>query len=151
VKKLGADHVVDHSQPLQPQIDALGIGQVTHVASLNSTGSYFASYTELLAPFGKIAMIDDPDKPLDVMKMKPKSQSLHIEFMFARSMFKAADMDEQGRLLNRVSDLVDQGFIQTTAGKNLGAINAANLKQAHAELESGTSIGKIVLQGFSES
>ena len=57
VKKLGANHVVDHTQPLGPQIEALGIGQVTHVASLNGTGSYFESYTELLAPFGKIAMI----------------------------------------------------------------------------------------------
>jgi len=148
VKKLGADHVVDHTQPLQPQIEALGIGQVTHVASLNSTDSYFETYTELLAPFGKIAMIDDPAKPLDVMKLKPKSQSLHIEFMFARSMFQAADMNEQSRLLNRVSELVDQGYIQTTVGKNLGAINADNLKTAHEELESGRSIGKIVLQGF---
>ena len=147
VKKLGADHVVDHTKPLQPQIEGLDIGQVTHVASLNSTDSYFETYTELLAPFGKIAMIDDPQS-LDVMKMKPKSLSLHIEFMFARSMFKAADMNEQSRLLNRVSDLVDQGYIQTTVGKNLGAINADNLRVAHEELESGRSIGKIVLQGF---
>jgi zinc-binding alcohol dehydrogenase family protein len=152
VKKLGADHVVDHTQPLQAQIGTLiedeSIGQLTHVASLNGTGQYFETYTELLAPFGKIAMIDDPATPLDVMKMKLKSLSLHIEFMFARSMFGAADMDEQGRLLNRVSDLVDQGYIRTTVGKNLGNINADNLKTAHAELESGRSIGKIVLQGF---
>ena len=148
VKKQGADHVVDHTNPLQPQIEALGIGQVTHVASLNSTDSYFETYTGLLAPFGRIAMIDDPSRPLDVMKMKPKSLSLHIEFMFARSMFKTADMDEQSRLLNHVSDLVDQGYIQTTVGKNLGTINADNLKAAHETLESGRSIGKIVLEGF---
>ncbi len=152
VKKLGADYVIDHTQPLQPQIEALiadaGIGQVTHVASLNSTHSYFDTYTELLVPFGKIAMIDDPASPLDVMKMKPKSLSLHIEFMYARSMFQAPDMQEQSRLLNRMSDLIDQGYIQTTIGKNLGTINADNLKAAHMELESGTSIGKIVLEGF---
>ncbi len=148
VKKLGADFVVDHTKPLQPQIEALGIGPITHVASLTNTDSYFDSYTELLDPFGKIAMIDDPAEPLDYMKMKPKSLSLHIEFMFARSMFKAIDIDEQGKLLNRVADLINQGYIQTTVGKNLGVINAKNLKAAHAELESGTSIGKIVLEGF---
>ena len=147
IKKLGADHVIDHSKPLKPQIDALGC-QITHVASLNSTDSYFESYVEILTPFGKIAMIDDPEKDLDVMKMKPKSISLHIEFMFARSMFNAADMGEQGQLLSRVSDLVDRGYIQTTAGKNLGTINASNLRAAHEELESGRSIGKIVLEGF---
>ncbi len=149
VKKLGADHVVDHSQPLQPQVEALGIGPVTHVASLTNTDSYFDTYIELLVPFGRIAMIDDPSEPLDVMKMKFKSLSLHIEFMYARSMFNAADMDEQSRLLTRVADLIDQGYIQTTVGKNLGTINATNLKTAHAELESGRSIGKIVLEGYS--
>ena len=151
VKNLGADYVIDHSEALQPQIDNLiekeGIGQVTHVASLNSTDSYFDDYIDLLVPFGKIAMIDDPQN-INVMKMKFKSLSLHIEFMFARSMFNAKDIDEQGRLLNNIADLIDQGEMQTTIGKNLGLINADNLKAAHAELESGSSIGKIVLEGF---
>ena len=148
VKELGADFVIDHTKPLGSQIEALGISQVTHIASLNSTESYFESYIEILAPFGKIAMIDDPQKPLDIMKMKPKSISLHIEFMFARSMFNAKDMDEQGRLLSRIADLIDRGYIRTTVGKNLGIINADNLKKAHEELESGKAVGKIVLEGF---
>ncbi len=147
VKKLGADAVVNHTKPLNPQIEALGIGPITHVASLNHTDSYFENYTELLVPFGKIAMIDDP-KVLNVMKMKPKSLSLHIEFMFARSMFQADDMHEQSRLLKVVSELVDEGHIQTTVGKNLGVINAYNLRTAHEELEASRSIGKVVLQGF---
>jgi NADPH:quinone reductase-like Zn-dependent oxidoreductase len=100
-----------------------------------------------LAPFGKIAMIDDPQS-LDISKLKFRSLSLHWEFMFVRSMFQAVDMDKQGRLLNRVSELVDQGHIQTTVGKNLGAINADNLKAAHEELETGREIGKIVLERF---
>lgn len=147
VKKLGADYVVDHSKPLLAQIEALGIAPITHVASLNSTDVYYDTYIEVLAPFGKIGLIDDP-KSIDITKMKPKSISLHWEFMFTRSMFKTADMIEQSHLLNRVSQLVDNGYIQTTAGKHLGAINATNLTLAHAELESGRSIGKIVLAGF---
>ncbi|MEM7026761.1 MAG: zinc-binding alcohol dehydrogenase family protein [Pseudomonadota bacterium] len=147
VKKLGADYVINHTQPLKSQLDDLKIGPVTHIASLNSTDSYFNSYIDMLAPFGKIAMIDDPDN-LEVSKLKLKSLSLHWEFMFARSMFNAADMNEQSLLLNRISDLIDQGYIQTTIGKNLGVINADNLKTAHAELESGQSIGKIVLENF---
>lgn len=148
VKKLGTDHVVDHSKPLQAQIEALNIGPVTHIASLNNTEAYFPAYADLLAPFGKIAMIDDPAKPLDVMKLKPKSQSLFMVFMFTRSMFKTPDMAEQGQLLGRVSKLIDEGHLQTTVGKNLGTINAENLRAAHKELEAGKAIGKIVLQGF---
>ena len=150
VKKLGADHVIDHRQPMKAQIDALNIGEVTHVASLNATEDYFESYIDMLVPFGKIAMIDDPQS-LDVMKIKPKSLSLHIEFMFARSMFQAKDINEQSKLLNRVAELVDKGIISTTLGQHLGQINAENLRAAHQALESGTAIGKIVLEGFGES
>lgn len=147
VKKLGADYVIDHSKPLKAQIDALNIGEVTHVASLNSTDAYFEAYTDLLAPFGKIAMIDDPEA-LDITKLKMKSLSLHWEFMFARSMFKAADMQEQSVLLNRVAELIDLDYIQTTVGQHMGAINAQNLRAAHEALETGRAIGKIVLEGF---
>lgn len=147
VKELGADYVIDHTQDLQTQIDALNIGTVTHVASLNGTQRYFDAYVELLAPFGKIALIDDPAS-LDAVKMKRKSLSLHWEFMYTHSMFQTADMNKQHLLLNRVSDLVDLGHIKTTISQNLGAINAKNLKTAHQTLESGQSIGKIVLEGF---
>ena len=147
IKKLGADYVIDHSKPLTEQIEQLNIGQVTHVASLTHTDSYLDSYIELLAPMGKIALIDDP-KSIDISKLKQKSLSLHWEFMYTRSMFKTKDMIEQHHILNKVSDLIDQGFIQTTMGKNLGIINASNLRAAHKEIESGKSIGKIVLEGF---
>lgn len=147
VKKLGADYVIDHSKPLMDQIAQLNIGQVTHIASLTHTDSYLDSYVELIVPMGKIALIDDPQS-IDIKKLKPKCLSLHWEFMFTRSMFKTHDINEQHKLLNNVSELIDQGYIQTTVGKNLGKINATNLKAAHEEIESGSSIGKIVLEGF---
>ena len=58
-------------------------------------------------------------------------------------------MIAQHRLLNEVSELVDAGVIRTTFAESLGAIDAANLKKAHALIESGRSRGKIVLEGFS--
>ena len=148
VLKLGADHVINHREALLPQIQALGFKEVTHIASLNNTEGNFDIYPELLAPFGRLGFIDDPKDKLDVMKLKSKSQSLHIELMFARSMHSAADIDEQHALLNRVAELVDSGHIKTTVANNFGTINADNLKKAHALLESGKSIGKIVLEGF---
>jgi len=68
--------------------------------------------------------------------------------MFARSFFEGQDMIPQHRLLNEVSELVDAGVIRTTFAESLGAIDAANLKKAHALIESGRSRGKIVLEGF---
>lgn len=147
VKTLGADYVISHAEPMQPQIDALNIGQVTHIASLNGTGEYIDSYVEMLKPFGKLGLIDDPET-FDVRKLKQKSISLHWEFMFTRSMFQTEDMHEQRNLLNQVADLIDQGFLKTTVGQHLGKINAENLRAAHEALESGSVIGKIVLEQF---
>jgi len=147
VTSLGADFVIDHSKPMLAQLRNLGIEQVTHVASLTRSDLHFESIVELLAPFGKIAMIDDPGS-LDFTILKTKSISLHWELMYTRSLFKTADMIEQHRLLNEVSALVDAGLLKTSFNKHYGKINADNLKKAHAMIESGKSTGKIVLQGF---
>ena len=148
VTKMGAHHVVDYHDPLQPQLEALGLPAVTHIASLTHTEQYFSAFVELLAPFGHLALIDDPPS-LDVMPMKRRSQSLHWELMFTRSMFETPDMGAQGRLLSEVASLVDAGVLQTTLQQNVGPINAANLRNAHERIEKGGSRGKIVLEGFS--
>lgn len=145
---MGAHHVIDHSKPLSEELARIGIGQVTHVASLTQTDQHYAQLVECLAPQGRLALIDDPLQPLDVMQLKLKSLSLHWELMFTRSLYQTADMIEQHRLLERVSDLVDAGVLKTTLGEHFGTINAANLRRAHALLESGKAKGKIVLEGF---
>ncbi|WP_165681647.1 zinc-binding alcohol dehydrogenase family protein [Metapseudomonas otitidis] len=147
VRELGAHHVIDHSQPLAAELKRIGLDSVTHVASLTQTDQHLEQLVEALAPQGKLALIDDP-AGLDVLKLKRKSISLHWEFMYTRSMFETADMIEQHRLLNRVSELIDRGVLKTTFGEHYGRIEAANLKRAHALLESGKAKGKIVLEGF---
>ncbi|MBV6289733.1 zinc-binding alcohol dehydrogenase family protein [Pseudomonas aegrilactucae] len=147
VSDLGASQVIDHRQPLAEALKAQGIAQVTHVASLTQTDQHLDQLVEALAPQGKLALIDDP-RQLDVTKLKRKSLSLHWEFMYTRSLFETADMLEQHRLLNRVAELIDAGTLKTTLGEHFGQINAANLRRAHALLESGAAKGKIVLEGF---
>ena len=147
VSELGADLVIDHSQPLSEELKRAGINHVTHVASLTQTDQHLDQLVEALAPQGKLALIDDP-KSLDVTKLKRKSLSLHWEFMYTRSLFETPDMIEQHKLLNRVAELIDAGTLKTTVGEHFGAINAANLRRAHELLESGKAKGKIVLEGF---
>jgi len=146
-KALGAHRVIDHSQPLSQALQQAGEAQVTHVAGLTQTEHHLDQLVEALQPQGKLALIDDP-KALDVSKLKRKSLSLHWEFMYTRSMFETPDMIEQHHLLNRVAELIDAGTLETTVGEHFGAINAANLRRAHALLESGKAKGKIVLEGF---
>lgn len=147
VRQLGAHHVLDHSKPLNEEMARLGLPPVDYVASLNQSDSHWAAIAELVAPQGKVALIDDPAS-IDIRLLKRKSVSLHWEFMFTRSLFETADMQQQHALLNDVAQLVDSGVIKTTLAERFGTINAANLKRAHELLESQRSKGKIVLEGF---
>ncbi len=147
VLKLGAHHAVDHSKPLAAEVRSLGIQQVEFVASLTGSEQHLAQVAELIAPQGRYGIIDDP-KAFDVMLFKRKSVSLHWEFMFTRAVFETQDMLEQHRLLTKVQEMVDAGALRTTLSEEFGSINAANLRRAHALIESGRSTGKIVLSGF---
>jgi zinc-binding alcohol dehydrogenase family protein len=147
VKALGAHHVIDHSKPLNEEIARLGLPPVTYVAALTHTDHHWPAIVELVAPQGKISLIDDP-AAIDVRLLKRKCVSLHWELMFTRSMFQTADMQQQHELLNEVAGLVESGVLKTTFGEHFGTINAANLKRAHALIASNRAKGKIVLEGF---
>jgi zinc-binding alcohol dehydrogenase family protein len=144
---LGAHAVIDHSKPLAGELQAAGIGQVDMVASLTQTGQHYAQIVESLKPQGQFAVIDDMPV-LDAMPLKGKAISLHWESMFTRSMFETPDVARQCELLAEVAALVDAGRIRSTANQSFGTINAANLRRAHALIESGKAQGKVVLQGF---
>jgi len=148
VKSLGAHDVIDHRKPLSEELKRIGISEVHFVASLNQTDQHFAEIAACLAPQGRLALIDDPVLPLDIKLLKRKSISLHWEYMFTRSFFETSDMIQQHHILNRVSELVDQGVLKTTLGEHFGTINAENLRRAHAFIESNQAKGKIVLEGF---
>lgn len=147
VSSLGADHVVDHSAPLGPQLAELGIDGVELIASLTHTDEHFAQLVEVLAPQGRIGLIDDP-QPIDVRVLKPKAASLHWESMFTRSTFGTPDLIEQHNLLTEVARLVDDGVLRSTSASVSGPITAARLRAAHEFVESGRAVGKVVLAGW---
>jgi alcohol dehydrogenase len=148
VTELGAHHVVDHGGDMPAQLAALGIPAVDYVLVLNSLDSHFAAIAAAVAPQGKVVSIVRNEQPLPMELLFAKSVSFGFELMFTRSMFQTADMEKQHALLDEVAALVDRGQLRTTVGEHFGRINAANLARAHAALEGGRTIGKIVLEGF---
>jgi NADPH2:quinone reductase len=146
VGDLGAHHVIDHRRPLAAEVAALGAGAPGFVFATTHTPDHLKDIVELIAPQGRLALING--EPLELSPLMRKSASIHWESMFTRSLMETADMAEQHVLLDKVAGLVDSGKIRTTIAEHFGTINAANLKRAHALLESGKSRGKIVLEGF---
>lgn len=148
VKELGAHHVIDHSKPIAEELKAIGIPAVDYVVSLTQTESHIQQIVEALAPQGKFGLIDDPQN-INISLFKRKSLSIHWELMFTRPVFGTPDMVEQHKLLEEMARLVDSGRVRTTVTEKFGSINAANLRKAHALLESGKARGKVVLEGWS--
>ncbi|WP_305984172.1 zinc-binding alcohol dehydrogenase family protein [Roseibium sp. MMSF_3544] len=147
VRDLGADEVVNHREDMVAQVRALGFDYVDHIAIFNDMRHWHAA-VELIRPEGGIVAIDDTDLPMPMDRMKLKAASLHWEFMFARAMFQTPDMIKQHELLTYVAGEIDTGRIRTTLDTVLTPINAANMRKAHALIETGTAKGKIVLEGF---
>ncbi len=148
VRDLGAHHVVNHAKSLKAEVEALGLAEpLRYVFSTHTDAQSWAEIAGFIAPQGRFGLIDDPE-PLDLRLMKAKSVSIHWEAMFTRPMFGTADMIRQHEILTEVAALVDRGAVRPTATQSLGAINAANLRRAHAAIEAGRVIGKLVLAGF---
>lgn len=146
---LGADYVVNHREPLQPQLKELGFETVDYIANYNNTDEYWDAMGEVIAPQGGIVLIVEPSGPVTLGDpLKRKSASIAWEFMFTRSMFETQDMVKQNELLTKIAQLVDEGKIKTTIHQTLQPINVDNLQEAHRIIELGQSIGKLVIKGW---
>ena len=148
VREHGADHVIDHRKDLVQQMAAIGISQPDYIFCCNDTDTYFPIMAALIKPQGRICSIVETVRPVDINLLKNKSAAFVWELMYTRSMYQTADMIEQHNILNRVARLVDEGLLTTTINQTLSPINAENLRKAHAQLEAGTTIGKIVLSDW---
>jgi NADPH2:quinone reductase len=147
-RDLGADHIIDHSKDLAPQLAAAGMAEVDYILCCNDTDHYMALLAPIIRPQGRICSIVGTQRPVNLMPYMSKSASFCWEYMFTRSMFQTPDMIEQHRVLNEVAAMIEAGSLRTTLASHLGKINAENLKRAHKTLEEGHALGKIVLEGF---
>ena len=149
LRQLGVDHLIDHSQPMAPQVAALDLPPVSHAISLTHTADHFSDLVELLEPQGALALIDDPaPEAINVLALKRKSLALHWELMFTRSLYQTPDMARQGEILAELAALVDAGVLRSTIHSCCGEISAGALRQVHQRLERGDCIGKLVLSGW---
>ncbi|GAV98476.1 hypothetical protein CS176_2706 [Corynebacterium glutamicum] len=139
VTKLGAHEVIDHSKDLSEQIS-----DVDFVFSSWTTGREVELAT-LMKPQSHLVLIDDPVDP-NLGAFKQKAIALHWEFMFTRAMFNTPDMGEQGKILNKIADMVDRGQFQAVTATVLEGLNAANIMEGHRLVEQGKTSGKIVVR-----
>jgi NADPH:quinone reductase-like Zn-dependent oxidoreductase len=145
VLEFGADDVADHSKDLAAEVKALEPDGVDWIfTSSSSRPGALDAYVGISKPFGQIVAIDDPES-LDVVALKSKSLTWHWEFMFARSLHQAPDLIRQHQILDSLAELVDEKSIRSTATTRLSPIDAEQLREAHRLVETGKTIGKVVV------
>lgn len=147
-KKMGADLVIDHSQPMPAQLVHAGHQWVDYIFNVSYTERHWLAMAEIIMPQGRICGIVDAGEPVDLNVLKRKSATFSWEFMFTRAMYHTEDIVRQHELLTKMADWVGAGKIQPTLTETLSPINATNLRAAHAKLEAGHMIGKLVLAGW---
>lgn len=147
VKKQGADFVIDHHQDFAPQLQKINMNEVDYILCLHSTELHWSAMADVIAPLGKICSIVETEKPVELGLLKDKSATFTWEFMFTKSNYQT-NLITQHNFLNDIARMIDAKEIHATINQNYGPINAENLKKAHKQLESDTTIGKIVLENF---
>ena len=144
-QKMGADEVINHRHDLAEEIEKIGYKNVDYILCLSHTDGHWQAMTKAIKPQGTICSIVENEHPLDMDTLKSKSAGLVWEFMFTRSMYQTEDMAEQSKLLNELSQLIEDGVIVSTCNDVVQPINAQNLRDVHQRLEKGRTIGKIAL------
>ncbi len=147
-KAHGADYTIDHHKAFAPQLKELGFEYVDYIFCLNSTDKHWDDMVEVIAPLGRVASIVGTNGLINLSALTGKSVVFAWELMFTRARYQTPDMIEQHNILNQLAQLVDEGKIQSTLTEKLEPITAATLREAHKKVESGKTIGKIVLANF---
>jgi NADPH:quinone reductase len=144
--RMGAEHVVDHHGDLAANVRAVAPDGVDDIFTPYSKGNV-AAFGDVIKPFGRVVAIDDPG-PLEMSPLKTKSVAWQWESMFTRSVFETPDMVEQHRLLAATASMVDAGALVTTLTTELGPIDATTIREGHRQVETGATIGKVVVAGW---
>lgn len=145
VQERGAEYAVDHRGDLRAQVLSLAPSGVDWLFTAHSQNQ-IGLYAQIVRPFGQITAIDDG--PRDIEPLKGRSITWHWEFMFTRPVQQTADLIAQHRLLDAVARLVDDGRLRTNVTTTLTPISAATLREAHALVETGRMLGKVVAHGW---
>ena len=145
VKKLGADEIIDYRQEdVVEKINALTGNKGVDVVFDTVGGNVFKQSLECLAYRGEIVTLLDPGTDVAWKDARLKNIKMMFELMLTPMV---RDLPEarhhQVEILNQCAALIDNGELQVMLSKSFPLADAA---KAHAAIESGHMMGKIVLE-----
>ncbi|MBI1370241.1 MAG: zinc-binding dehydrogenase [Planctomycetes bacterium] len=142
-KKLGADVVINYkSENIIERVKEETGGKLCPVVFDTVGGPVFDQSLDCVAPLGRMVTIVLNDNGRIVPALFRKNATLHMEFMGAKQLHNM-NVESQGEMLATAAELIDAGKLKTCLHK---VIALDDLPAAHAEQETGTVHGKIVIK-----
>ncbi|MFB9769638.1 zinc-binding dehydrogenase [Lactiplantibacillus modestisalitolerans] len=148
VRQLGADLIIDHHQELSAQVHRAGYHYVDYVLNLNNLDAHWQEIATLIKPDGRIVATTENHRLIDLQKLTKKRATFAWEWMYSKSYYQTATQISQHHILTHLAELYENASLQPINKLHYSPINAANLKRAHAAVEAGTMVGKVVLTGW---
>ena len=157
-KDMGADHVIDYkTEDLVKKVRELGLeNKIDYVLSCTNINNYIEKIGDIVKPFGASIGIVAHSGKIDyasdtrcVTAFSTKSVSIFFEFMITRVHYKTEDMIRVKDILNKLSELIEGGYIKSTfnleASKEFTKLSTENLHKVYGLLKEGHVMGKIAI------
>jgi len=143
--KMGADLVINHRNPLAEELQKHDIKEVDYILNCyDMTPEYFKQIAHLIKPFGEVCGIAGFEYPLELQLLFNKAVRISMVFMGGRPVYKV-DMETQHKYFKQFTQWFEEKTLVPTM-TICEDFNVENLIKAHEKVESGTMIGKYVLQ-----
>ncbi|KAK2684503.1 hypothetical protein QWA68_016598 [Fusarium oxysporum] len=143
-KKMGATHVINHRKDLVEQIKDLNLSvPIKYAYVLASTEQYVDAIAKICAPFGKACTIVQADVSLYGTDFMSKSMTFAWDWLGSAA-YHRTNVEGYHEMFSTLSRLMDEKKLVPTLGKRY-KLTLAGLKEAHRQIESKTTIGKVGL------
>lgn len=144
VKKMGADHVINHRESLTEQLKTLEIEELDYIFhGVDLTPELYTEFIALVKPFGSIVSIW-PSAKVDLMDLFWKSINFSAVLMFTRPTLKNKESQHQHNSLSEIAKLLEDGVLEHREEEHF-PLTVDNLREALEKQASGKAIGKITL------
>ncbi len=144
VRSLGADLVINYKiqdfvEAILDWTDSKGVDVVMD----NVGGEWIEKSFSAVAHYGHVVTLLQPDKETDWTVARQRNIGIHLEIMLSPLLFDLQDAQKhQTFILEECARYFDEGKLKIHISESMPLAEAAT---AHADIETGTTTGKIVL------